>query len=206
VQTHAPKDQKKRSSTKKIKSFIPLEVHTFIRQPGNQLRTTRENVDFLRKYDIDHDNGKSVTMNSSAALRRELKGHFQLAWSPRHIIKYFDLKYLTPRGHPLAPLFRDRCKKAATEQPLWLHVTSRGGPPAVVRHTASRRFKAAILKGLEEMGYTPNGQAVGGNREIRGTLWISIFDPVKAANLPAAKIGKLIAEDLHANYSTEIRR
>ncbi|KAI9163388.1 hypothetical protein HJFPF1_04998 [Paramyrothecium foliicola] len=183
----------KRPQPLRLKAVIPEEVRVFIR-PDGTFQTTSENARFLQKYDIDWDIGKTTKFPVTGELRSLTKSSLQLAWSPRHIIHPYQLLNLSPRGQPLAPLFRDRYREKTLKQPLWLYVTSMNGNSAVVRTTARSRVKKAILTALEGLGYTAEG--VGANREIRGTLWITDTNSIRSVNLPLAKVGKLIAEEL----------
>lgn len=81
-------------------------------------------------------------------------------------------------------------------------MTSAGAASTVVRVMTQRRLKSAIYRYLEDLGF-PNG--VGEHKEIRGTVWITLYDPVKASKLPPEPFAEAIARALRSNCAQPMR-
>lgn len=178
-----------------VRRFIPEDVKRFVKADG-KLLTTRENKEFLLENDLEPDNGRMTRFAAGPELHR-LAADFNatFAFSPRHILHPHDLRYFEPRGHPLAAMKRAEYARRTREQPLWIMVTSVGGASAVVRTLTRRRLARAIHAALEAMGYR-SAPGSGPGREIRGTIWVTVHDPVKAARQSAERFGKVVAAAL----------
>ncbi|PNY18160.1 Uncharacterized protein TCAP_07598 [Tolypocladium capitatum] len=183
-----------------IRRFVPEDVKRFVAADG-RLMTTRENKEFLLAHDLEPDNGRMTRFTAGPDLHR-LAADFNatFAFSPRHVVHPHDLRYFEPRGHPLAAMKRAEYARKTRQQPLWIMVTSVGGPSAVVRTLTRRRLASAIHGALEAMGYrSAPGSAPG--KEIRGTIWVTIHDPVKAASQSAERFGTVVAAALDRQCS-----
>lgn len=183
------------AGAKSVKRFIPEDVKRFIKSDG-KLLTTRENRDFLLQYDLEPDNGRMTKFTSGPDLSK-LASDFNatFAYSPRHIIHPHDLRYFEPRGHPLAAMKRSEYVRKTREQPMWIMITSVGGASAVVRTLTQRRMTRAVYAALEKLGY---GGTDGGSRanSIRGTLWVTVHDPIKAARQSPERFGRIVGAAL----------
>jgi hypothetical protein len=157
--------------------FIPDDCKTYYRNDGS-LITTQANLDFLRDYNISHDNGEVDNTRWTAANRALFSRlGVKVNFSPKHVISPYHLSFLDPRGHPLAAKYRERYAQMARRQPLWIITTAKGGPKAVVRITAARKVRAAVYMALEAKRYSKFGK--GEHGDIEGTLWVHINDPLK---------------------------
>jgi len=165
------------AATRGSRRFIPDYARVYYRNDG-ALITTQANLDFLRDFNISHDNGEIPSTPWNAA-NRTLFGALGVSvnFSPKHVISPYHLSFLDPRGHPLAAKFRERYAQMARNQPLWVITTCKGGPKAVVRHTATRKVRAAVYLALEAKRYTMHGK--GEHGDIEGTLWMHISDSLK---------------------------
>ncbi|KAM0259239.1 hypothetical protein ACHAQJ_003444 [Trichoderma viride] len=191
--------QKKQKDT--IRRFIPEEAKKFVK-PDGKLHTTRETRDFFVEHNLEPDNGAARRLTTGPAIQSISKAYnATTAFSPRHIIHPYDLRFFDPRGHPLAAARRAMYLRKSLEQPLWVMITS-AGAASVVRTLTQRRLKSAIFRSLEELGFR---NSVGGNKEIRGTLWITLHDPVKASKLPPEPFGEVIAKALQSRCSQPLR-
>jgi hypothetical protein len=182
-----------------MKRFIPYEAHNFYKNDG-QFMTTPANVDFFKRYtNIDPDNGKCVPLQGGPELREVLKKYaIKAAFSPRHIIHPHDLQYFDPGGHPLVPSIRAKYARKTMEEPMWAVTVGIMTGSSVASVLPRRMIKGSVFRALEKMGYK-NGVAEG--KEIRGTLWLMLSDPLKAAQFEAEKFGEVVAAVLDERYS-----
>jgi hypothetical protein len=193
--------QKKPILRDTIRRFIPEEAKKFVK-PDGKLYTTRETRDFFVKHNLEPDNGAARRFTTGPAIQNMSKAyHATTAFSPRHIIHPHDLRFFDPRGHPLAAARRAKYLRKSLEEPLWIMITG-AGAASVVRTLTQRRLKSAIYRSLEDLGFR-NG--IGGQKEIRGTLWITLHDPVKASKLPPEPFGEVIAKALKSRCSQPLR-
>lgn len=177
-----------------IRRYIPEDAKRFVK-PDGRLITTAENRAFLLEHDLEPDNGTMSHFTSGPELQRVASEfNVTLAYSPRHVIHPFDLRFFEPRGHPLASMKRAKYLQKTREEPLWIYMTGVGGVSAVVRSLPQRRMKGALYRALEDLGYRSGGN--GDGKEIRGTLWVTVHNPIKAAALPAEQFGRVVAAAL----------
>lgn len=184
------------------RTLIPDNCAHFL-QPNGQLFTTRENADFLRRYDLGHDTAKMTFLPhyaESRALYKEL-GVWML-FSHQHVIPTRDLRYFDPRGHPLAHANMARLAHQAQTQPLWLMTTCVQGPKAVVRLSAQRGLRSRIWQALEAQGYDKYGRSTSRSKpDLRGTLWIHIREALETVTHSKDKFGELIVRQLELQCS-----
>ncbi|KAL7938054.1 hypothetical protein V8C35DRAFT_139870 [Trichoderma chlorosporum] len=180
-----------------IRRFIPEEAKKFVK-PDGRLHTTRETRDFFLEHALEPDNGAARRLTTGPGLQGVSKAYnATIAFSPRHIIHPHDLRFFDPRGHPLAAARRAKYLRKSKEEPLWIMITG-SGASAVVRTLTQRRLKSAIYRSLEAMGF---GNGVGNMKEIRGTLWITIHNPVAASKLAPEPFGEAVARALRTRCS-----
>lgn len=162
--------------------MIPEACKVFFRSDGT-LTTTQANLDFLRENNITHDNAEAYH-TPWRPIDRSIFSKFgvMVNFTPRHVIHPYHLAFLDPRGHPLAAQHRERYAHKAWTQPTWVITTSSAKAKAVVRITAQRRLRAAVYMTLRDKGYDMYGK--GEYKEIEGTLWVHVVDPLKAASNP----------------------
>ncbi|KAL7917981.1 hypothetical protein ACQKWADRAFT_305431 [Trichoderma austrokoningii] len=197
-----PPPKKKPLLRDTIRRFIPEEAKKFI-HPSGTLSTTPETAAFFAKHHLEPDNGAARRFTTGPAIQNATKAyHAVVAYSPRHIIHPHDLRFFDPRGHPLAAARRAKYLRKARDEPLWIMVTSASSTATVVRVSTQRRLKGAIYRCLAGIGF-PNG--IGETREIRGTVWITLYDPVKAAKLPPEPFAEAIARALRSNCAQPMR-
>ncbi|KAM0458122.1 hypothetical protein ACHAO4_002848 [Trichoderma viride] len=197
-----PKPKQKLLLRDTIRRFIPEEAKKFIR-PSGTLSTTPETAHFFHKHNIEPDNGAARRFTAGPAIQNAAKAYNAVvAFSPRHIVHPHDLRFFDPRGHPLAAARRGKYLRKAHDEPLWIMVTSAGAASAVVRVLTQRRLKSAIYRCLEHLGF-PNG--VGEHKEIRGTVWITLYDPVKASKLPPEPFAEAVARALRSHCAQPMR-
>ncbi|KAL7940424.1 hypothetical protein V8C42DRAFT_242569 [Trichoderma barbatum] len=184
-----------------IRRFIPEEAKKFVK-PDGRLQTTRETRDFFVTHNLEPDNGAARRLTTGPGLQNVSKAyHATIAFSPRHIIHPHDLRFFDPRGHPLAPARRAMYLRKSLQEPLWIMITG-AGAASVVRTLTQRRLKASIYRSLENLGFQ-NGVAKG--KEIRGTLWITIHNPVAASKLAPEPFGEAVARALRSRCSQPSR-
>ncbi|GFP53202.1 hypothetical protein TASIC1_0002038600 [Trichoderma asperellum] len=185
-----------------IRRFIPEEAKKFVR-PDGTLCTTPETASIFLQHNIEPDNGAARRFTAGPAIQNACKAyHAVTAFSPRHIIHPHDLRFFDPRGHPLAAARREKYLRKSREEPLWIMVTSAGAASTVVRVQTQRRLKSAIYRCLEDLGL-PNG--IGEHKEIRGTVWVTLYDPVKASKLPPEPFAEAIARALKSRCAQPLR-
>ncbi|KAL7963215.1 hypothetical protein V8C34DRAFT_267524 [Trichoderma compactum] len=184
-----------------IRRFIPEEAKKFVK-PDGKLQTTRGTRDLFLEHNLEPDNGAARRLTTGPGLQNVSKAyHATIAFSPRHIIHPHDLRFFDPRGHPLAAARRAKYLRKSQQEPLWIMITA-AGAASVVRTLTQRRLKSAIYRSLENLGFQ-NG--VGVQKEIRGTLWITIHDPVVASKLAPEPFGEAVARALKSRCSQPLR-
>ncbi len=197
-----PRDAKpNRGAT--FKRFVPYETHKFYKKTG-QLLTTAENVDFFHRYpNLEPDNGKLRPLRGGPELHDVTSRYaIKAAFSPRHILHPHHLVYFDPRGHPLMPSIRAKYARKTIEEPLWAVAVGFMTGSAVVSMLPRRMIKGSVFRRLEELGYK-NGVAEG--KEIRGTLWLMLQDPLKTVQYEAEAFGRVVADVLDQNYSRKTK-
>lgn len=174
--------------------MITDDCKQFLR-PDGRLSTTQENMDFLAKYDLEHDTSKFIYLKKNSEMKT-IASEFgvTLMFCPRHLIQPHHLKYFDPRGHPLAGVQRARLASMAETQPLWLMTNCVGGPKATVRITATRRLRSSLYTALQAKGYDKFGK--GADRELKGTLLISLQNPAKAVLQQMDRFGPALVRQL----------
>ncbi|OAQ68574.1 hypothetical protein VFPPC_04798 [Pochonia chlamydosporia 170] len=184
-----------------VKRFIPEEAKRFVGADG-KLQTTQQNLDFLVEHGLEVDNGRMIRISAGSELSRAATNYsVTVAYSPRHIIHPFDLRYFDPRGHPMAAMVRVKYAQKTQEEPLWIMVTAAGGSPAVVRSVTQRRFTRCLHDAFRELRSEP-GPKRQVARRMQGTLWITFHNPIKAARHSPERFGRVIANGL-VRYCTE---
>lgn len=202
--TRAPKSNIRSRNPKTVKRFIPEDVKRFVR-PDGKLLTNRENRDFLLEHDLEPDNGRMMRFSAGpelARLERDFSATF--AYSHKHVIHPYDLRFFEPRGHPISPMKRTEYARKKQDQAMWIFVTSVGGASAVVRTLTQRRLTRSLYQALDELGYRPTPGSDEGEK-IRGTLWITLHNPTKAAGQPPERFGRVIADALAKHCSRQRR-
>ncbi|KAM4064890.1 hypothetical protein HRG_004756 [Hirsutella rhossiliensis] len=184
-----------------VQRYVAEDARKFVKTSGTLL-TTRENVRFLLENDIEPDNARMRPFTSQPEMRKiSAEYRAKIAFSSRHVLHPFDMKYFDPKGHPLAAMTRSRYARRKLDEPLWIMFTTRAaGASAVVRGLTQRRLAGALHGALEELGYTL-APGLGARKEIRGTLWISLLDPIATAAKPAQRFGKEVAAALDRECS-----
>lgn len=182
--------------------FVAEEARRFVQPGTGTLLTTRENADFFRAHDIEPDNGRMQRLAPDppglAALAAEYR--VVLAFSRLHVVHPHDVRYFDPRGHPLAAMKRLQYARKKADEPLWILFTVRGvGTAAVVRGLTRRRLVGALHGALARLGYA-RAPGLAPDREIRGTLWISMLDPIATAARPADRFGRELAAALDREF------
>ncbi|KAG6230390.1 hypothetical protein E4U26_007977 [Claviceps purpurea] len=191
---------------KLVRRFIPADVAGFMRQDG-KLLTDQPGRDFLIKYGIEPDNGRMVRLQGGWELSSVQKDYaVQLGYSPRHVLNPFDLRYFQPRGHPLRPKIQADYARMVQERPLWIFATVSGGASAVVRNVMQRKLTRAVYEALDKIGYHPSmpGGSSPEGAQIRGTLWMSIYDPCKASAQSRERFGTVVAGALAAHFKRQL--
>lgn len=179
----------------RVRRYIPQDASKFVRANG-RLVTSPENVDFFRQHGIEPDNGAMSRFEGGPPLRAIVAKHrLSLAFSRRHVLHPYDLPVFDPRGHPLAPMKRADYVRKTREQPLWFIFTAAGAASPVVRTLTQRRLARAAHEALEAIGYAL-APGMAPDKEIRGTLWVVMHDPVRAATLSPPVFGAALAAAL----------
>ncbi|UNI24358.1 hypothetical protein JDV02_010110 [Purpureocillium takamizusanense] len=190
----------KPKTQQRVRRYVPEKVKSFVMNDG-KLLTTRENWIFFLKHDIEPDNGRMSQFFAGPDLQKVRKDfNVSLAFSPKHILHPHDLQWFDPRGHPLVAMKKADYARKASEQPLWIMVTTFGAGPAVVRNLTQRRLTRAVHTALEAMGYQ-SATGLSPTKEIRGTFWAIMHDPVKAAKHSAERFGEVVAAALDKECS-----
>ncbi|KAK5998785.1 hypothetical protein PT974_01168 [Cladobotryum mycophilum] len=203
--TTAPleRDGKSKKQWLQVKRFVPEEARKFVKLDG-KLMTTKENEEFMLKYDLEPDNGTMVKLAGKDLGKTASMFNTTIAFSRKHIIIPYDLKFFDPRGHPLASAIRKRYAEKVDAEPLWIMTSVAGGASAVVRSTAARQLKEALIKSLGQLGYN-QAPGKGEARQIKGTLWLTIHNPVAITAMNEVPFANTLANYLHNRHSKGIR-
>ena len=186
-----------------VSRMLSVDVAKFMRPSDGHLTTTPENARFFRANPtVDHDHGIMTRLDATDAVRRLAKTYrVRLAWSPRHVIHPHRLRFLDPRGHPLAPKIRSDCARKAREDALWAFATAVGGDSAVVWQLTKRELLRAVFRSLTALGYDEHGRKQDGT-ELCGTLWLTVSQAQHARRLPVEAFGEVVADTLDKHYAT----
>ncbi|KOS18194.1 hypothetical protein ESCO_003252 [Escovopsis weberi] len=193
-----PFQQAKKNQPPTVPRFIPEEAKKFITK-GGRLLTTPENEAFLLEHGIEPDNGTMLRLPV-----KELGGTTAAAFSRRHVIAPYHLRFFDPRGHSLASAMRYKYKELSETTPLWVMTTVAGAASPVVRATAARKIKRSLRAALERLGYDEL-QGQGPGRQIRGTLWLTIMNPIAVLAMSEDRLGTSLARVLHEQHSSQTR-
>ena len=190
----------RRAGPPSIRRMVPEGCKPFFRSDGT-LTTTQTNLNFLREYDITHDNGEVSRTPphgaGKAPYAQFAKFGVMVNFTPKHVISPYHVAFLDPRGHPLAPQHRERYANKALTQPIWFITTSTSSAKAVVRITAQRRIRAAVYMALQTKGYDKFGK--GQHGDIKGTVWMHVVDPLRAVSNPDKEaFGRSVVEVMEA--------
>ena len=189
---------KPKPAARPVKRYVPEDVSRFVK--SGKLLTTRENCDFLVRYGIEPDTGRMERFTTGAGpelARLAAQFNATFAYSPRHVLHPHDLRYFEPRGHPLAAMKRSEYARKVNDEPLWIMLTSVGGTAAVVRTLTQRKLTRAIHIALQHRGYRSNPQGPQGQAEsVRGTLWVTLHNSLRAATKSPEHFGTVLAEAL----------
>lgn len=186
--------------------MLSVDVAKFMRSSDGHLTTTPENARFFRANPtVDHDHGIMTRLEATDAVRRLAKAYrVRLAWSPRHVIHPHRLRFLDPRGHPLAPKIRSDCARKDREDALWAFATAMGGDSAVVWQLTKRELLRAVFRSLTALGYDEHGRKKKDGTELRGTLWLTVLQAQHARRLPVERFGDVVADTLDKHYATRL--
>ncbi|PHH84656.1 hypothetical protein CDD83_1592 [Cordyceps sp. RAO-2017] len=183
--------------------YLPDNASTFFKGGSGLLVTTPENRQFLLQHGIEPDNGKMKQFRAGSDSRGiASKYGVSLAFSPQHVLHPYDLRFFDPKGHPLAHKARVDYARKVRDHPLWIMTTTISTASPVVKNLTKRRLVAGLHRALEDLGYDL-APGLGRSREIRGTFWISMFNPAQASANPPEEFGKAIAAALDALHGRE---
>lgn len=193
----------KQSPKRTVSRMLSTDVAKFMRSQDGHLATTPDNARFFRANPtVDHDHGIMTRLEATDAVRKLAKEYrVRLAWSPRHIIHPHRLRYLDPRGHPLAPKLRSDYARKTREDALWAFATAIGGDSAVVWQLTKRELLRAVFRSLAALGYDEHGRKQDGT-ELHGTLWLTVSQAQHSRRLPVDKFGEVVADTLDKHYAT----
>lgn len=173
--------------------------------PKGPLRTTHENIDMFRRYpNFDFDTGKMKRVVSPDIRRFSADYGVSLSYSTRHVLHPHDLCYLDPRGHARMPIVREKYERQLQNDALWVIFTGGAVDKAVVRTMTQRRMKSALYSALAARGYDASGKSSERGREVRGTIWVYVQFPAKAAASCPERFGTFMAALLDETFSTAV--
>lgn len=182
----------------KMQRYVPEEARNFV-LPNGKLLTTQENIDFFKHHPtLDFDSSKLMRLADPDLKRSTHRYNTTISYSPLHIIHPHDLKYLDPRGHPRITRLQDLYERKLREEALWIITTAASPASAIVRSLTQRKLKAAVYQALEARGYKSGYRA---DREIRGTVWLFVHDPIVAAAHSPDDFGEALASFLDKRLS-----
>lgn len=193
-----------------IQRTLNPDVTKFLDVRTGQLSTTPAFARFFRDHPtVEFDHGKMTRLDardardpSIRALTAVAKQYgVRLAWSPLHVIHPHHLGFFTPRGHPVASKIRSDYARRDREEALWTFGTLLCAPArAVVRFRAKRALVGAVHRGLRDLGYK-SGRREADGKEVHGTLWLAVTDPLRAAEGSPKEFGRVVAEALDKLYA-----
>lgn len=190
--------------TSPMPRYVPECATKFLGHKG-PLRTSNDNIDMFRRHpNFDFDTGKMKRIVSPDIRRFSAEYGVSLSFSPRHVLHPHDLCYLDPRGHARMPIVREKYERQLRDDALWVMFTGGAVEKAVVRTMTQRRMKSALYTALAARGYDASGKSTKRGREIRGTIWVYVQFPAKAAGNCPERFGNFMATLLDDNFSTAI--
>ncbi|KJZ75786.1 hypothetical protein HIM_04943 [Hirsutella minnesotensis 3608] len=188
-----------------MKRWRPMDVEFFTK--NGQLITSPENARFLHTYDIEPDNGRMLRFPTTDKYALQVCKDYScnVAFSPKHVLPGHHLQYFDPRGHPEAAAYRIKYARMKRQEPLWMIIMSTNVCKSCVRHTASSRLRKAISLELKKRGYNL-APGLAPDKEIRGTLWITIRDPQLVARLPPERFAEALVTAMERQYGRPRRQ
>ncbi|EXM09263.1 hypothetical protein NOF04DRAFT_8767 [Fusarium oxysporum II5] len=176
---------------KPLRIFIPPSNDHVL--PSGKLLTTPEVWSFLQETGIEYDNSKATRLHLGPD-EQKVKALFNclVQYSPRYILHPFHLQHLRPGIAPMLPVIMSNYRRKLEEEPLWTYTICRGGSSNVVRHLMVKRLTGAFWTAMKDLGYSTNGP--------RGTLIMTIHDPLKVAQAPAHILGEAVAKQLKQTW------
>ncbi|KAJ6785268.1 hypothetical protein PWT90_07702 [Aphanocladium album] len=188
-----------------VPRILSADVAKFFDSRSGVLATTPANAEFFRTHpNVDHDHGKMERIEATDAVRALSKEYnVRLAWSSRHMIHPYRLRYFDPRGHPLAAKMRSDLARRDKEDTLWAFALSWGTAvdSAVVWQLTKRELLRAVFASLTTLGYDEHGRHKDGRR-LKGTLWLMVTNAKHTRALPADRFGQVVADTLDKHYAT----
>ncbi|KAM5346872.1 hypothetical protein ACJ41O_009877 [Fusarium nematophilum] len=165
--------------------------------PNGRLFTTPQNWQFLNETGIDYNNSHAGLLHLGPEQRRVTSNFAcRVQYTPNYIMNPYHLKYLSPRGHPLAPAIRAKYQRKMEEEPLWFHVLKQSSHLGVVAGIASQRLAGAFWEAMRNLGYPGNG--------VRGTVIVVLRDTQRAANNPSHLFGQPVAQAVEREWKAHI--
>jgi len=161
---------------------------------------------WARKNGIDVDVSKKMKPSKSKEGSQEMGVyvHYSLA---RHPSEYHmkDLLLTTPLTVKYMADYEHR-----TKHPLWLAQHASFNYPNIVRTTAMKKARRALLAALKRNHYLPNGKAFADDlvrgTELYGTIKVFVNEPLKTVNTPMAKLATLFNNLLNKDILAAMRR
>lgn len=155
---------------------------------------------------IDIDVGKKMkpSRDKGGALETGLYVLYSLA---RHPSEYHmkDLVLTTPLTVKYMADYEYR-----TKHPLWLVQHASFDHPNIIRTTAMKKARRALLAALKRNHYLPNGKAFADDlvrgTELYGTIKIWVKEPLKTVNTPMAKLASFFDNNLNKEILVAMRR
>lgn len=161
---------------------------------------------WARENGIDIDVGKKMKPSRDKEGSRET-GVFVLYSVARHPSEYHmkDLVLTTPLTVKYMADYEHR-----TKHPLWLAQHASFNHPNIIRTTAMKKARRALLAALKRNHYLPNGKAFADDlvrgTELFGTIKISVNEPLKTVNTPMAKLASYFDNLLKKDILVAMRR